>query len=165
MQSKLRLVVILAATFLGSESATQTSFEEYADVGRRLSASLDACLAGSASWNSDVACNDRLRSQCQDEGPGGETTYGLTACNSVLLKAWDAELNRLWPAVKTMHEDRGSRELLEAQRAWIAFRDAECAFASQRWEGGSMAAYTGGFCAVRMTAERVADFRAFLRER
>jgi uncharacterized protein YecT (DUF1311 family) len=46
--------------------------------------------------------------------------------------------------------------LLEAQRAWIMFRDANCAF----WDdpaGGQSAAVTAKECILTMTADRASE--------
>lgn len=51
----------------------------------------------------------------------------------------DAELNKTHKALLTKLPDAGSKEKLEeSQRAWLAFRDAEAAFAPDQTRGGSM---------------------------
>lgn len=52
----------------------------------------------------------------------------------------DAELNRTYEALLAKLPDTGSKQKLkESQRAWLAFRDAEAAFAADQARGGSMA--------------------------
>lgn len=157
----------LAAAALAAALATAVSAQddlgEYEPVAQRLAVELVACLAASDAREGDAACADRLQALCVEEGPAGETTYGLAACAQALTRVWDGELNRLWPAVLAAEGATSGERLRDAQRAWIAFRDAECLFEAARWEGGSMGAYAGGFCVAGMTAERVADFRALLR--
>lgn len=152
------------ALLLAGPAAAQEELGEYEPVAQRLGVELAGCLAASASREGDVACAGRLQALCVEEGPAGETTPGLAACSHALTRAWDGELNRLWPSALAAQGEGGAERLRDAQRAWIAFRDAECLFEAARWEGGSMGAYAGGFCVAGMTAERVADLRALLRD-
>src|SRR6266436_9869073 len=51
----------------------------------------------------------------------------------------DAELNSTYAALMAKLPDAESkRKLKESQRAWLAFRDAEAAFAGDQTRGGSM---------------------------
>jgi len=59
-----------------------------------------------------------------------------TDCLAGVYAAADAALNRVWPQVMRDHpsggdRDRHRREIRAAQRAWIAFRDADCQAASK----------------------------------
>jgi uncharacterized protein YecT (DUF1311 family) len=52
----------------------------------------------------------------------------------------DAELNKTYEALLTKLSDTESKQKLkETHRAWLAFRDAEAAFAADQLRGGSMA--------------------------
>ncbi len=52
----------------------------------------------------------------------------------------DAELNKTYEALLAKLPDAESKQKLkESQRAWLAFRDAEAAFAADQARGGSMA--------------------------
>jgi uncharacterized protein YecT (DUF1311 family) len=56
------------------------------------------------------------------------------------FKKADAELNSTYAALMAKLRDAESkRKLKESQRAWIAFRDAEAAFAADQFRGGSAA--------------------------
>ena len=52
--------------------------------------------------------------------------------------------------------DGGQRveALRDAQRAWIAFRDAECAMEYAAWGTGSIRSIAGADCMMSLTAER-----------
>jgi uncharacterized protein YecT (DUF1311 family) len=57
--------------------------------------------------------------------------------------------------VSKLTEER-KKALLEAQRAWIRFRDANCTF----WDdpaGGQRAAVTAKECILTMTADRASE--------
>src|SRR6266478_2114836 len=52
----------------------------------------------------------------------------------------DAELNKIYEALLAKLTDaEGKEKLKQSQRAWLAFRDAEAAFAADQARGGSMA--------------------------
>ena len=50
--------------------------------------------------------------------------------------------------------------LRAAQRAWIAFRDAECGLEYALWGSGSMRNIAGTDCLMHMAAERTIELRA-----
>lgn len=53
-------------------------------------------------------------------------------------------------------------EIVEnAQRAWLAFREAECLMAYAGWGGGSMRNIASSACDLRMTAERAVALRSW----
>jgi uncharacterized protein YecT (DUF1311 family) len=70
----------------------------------------------------------------QECNPSDESQMGMNICADADYKAADAKLNEAYREVmKRMSDDAEGRKLLQtAQRTWIAFRDAECAFFSQR---------------------------------
>ncbi len=49
-----------------------------------------------------------------------------------------------------------------AERAWIAFRDAECAFSASGGEGGSAYPMTVSMCAAHLTTARTEQLSSFL---
>jgi uncharacterized protein YecT (DUF1311 family) len=76
----------------------------------------------------------------------------------------DAELNRLYQKIESRLADSHDvrRELIAAQRAWIAFRDAECRFAASGVEGGSAYPQVYQACQEDLTRARIADFNGYL---
>ena len=111
------------------------------------------------------------------EQPGGQTTVGMAECLGAETQAWDSLLNALWPRLKAAAQDADAVEspqdmglpgraesLLAAQRAWIAFRDAECRHAYAQGGMGTIRTLYGASCQLDETAERALEFRAWLRE-
>lgn len=134
---------------------------------------LRACLAASDTMDGDRACEGLVHRACEAGQGAGErhTTIGMSRCALTEAAAWDVLLNEAWKPLRASAkrqdaEDGGGRAdtLLRAQRAWIAFRDADCAYEYARWGLGSMRQITGAACMARRNAERVRDFRAWLRE-
>jgi len=79
-------------------------------------------------------------------------------------KAADAELNRLYQKIESRLSDNAAakHELVSAQRAWVAFRDAECKFAASGAEGGSVYPDVVEACLQDLTEARVQNFNAYL---
>lgn len=51
---------------------------------------------------------------------------------------------------------------VSAQRAWLKFRQAECAFKSKRVEGGTAHSMAVAACYANLDAERIKDFLHYL---
>jgi len=88
----------------------------------------------------------------------------MTACAGMAFEAADAELNaRYREVVARLSGNPEARDLLvQAQRAWIAFRDGECAFASAGVAGGSIHPMIVTSCRTRLTEARTADLEGYL---
>jgi uncharacterized protein YecT (DUF1311 family) len=76
----------------------------------------------------------------------------------------DAELNKLFQQIKSRLEDNAdiAKLLVPAQRAWIAYRDAECDFSSSAVEGGSIYPVIATTCRDKLTQRRIEDFKSYL---
>ena len=73
----------------------------------------------------------------------------------------DAELNSTYAALMAKLPDADSkRKLKESQRAWIAFRDAEAAFAADQFRGGSAAPVLRWTSMTQTTEQRIRQFKA-----
>lgn len=71
----------------------------------------------------------------------------------------DAELNRVYKKLLDSLDEDGKAKLVKAQRAWIAYRDAESEFAADEARGGSMAPMLLYGAQAKMTRQRVAALR------
>jgi len=98
--------------------------------------------------------------QCLD-APTGQSTAGMIQCVGEELKIQDAALNVAWGETTASMNARQKAGLLKAQRAWIAFRDADCA---SRYDPdwGSMSTISANFCMLRRTVERTIELEEFL---
>ena len=133
---------------------------------------LTRCYEAAADAEAKAACLGRMSAACMETEEGGETTLGMTFCLGAEADAWDSYLNveyaetRAWARAADKDEAAYFPEfavraetLLEAQRAWIAFRDAECALEYAQWGAGSMRNIAHATCRMQMTAERTLDLR------
>jgi uncharacterized protein YecT (DUF1311 family) len=99
--------------------------------------------------------------ECLDKA---KTQADINACADKSYKAADAELNKLYKEItQRLDSDADAKKrFVAAQRNWVAFRDAECSFATSRSEGGSVYPMVYAGCLGGLTTKRVADFKQYL---
>jgi uncharacterized protein YecT (DUF1311 family) len=111
-----------------------------------------------------------LADACMEQEEGGYSTQGMAICMQAEARFWDEWLNteyrRLVAILRAADEAEAAiapeyavreERLRAAQRAWIAFRDAECALEYAQWGMGSMRLLSGASCLSTMTFQRVTD--------
>ncbi|MGQ0590400.1 MAG: lysozyme inhibitor LprI family protein [Sphingosinicella sp.] len=101
-----------------------------------------------------------------------QTQQDMNGCAARDFEQADRALNETWPRVlayvrgqdEDMDDGRPSGEsrLREAQRAWIAFRDAHCTVDSYAMRGGSAEPLLYNGCRARITEARTAQLRALI---
>lgn len=99
-----------------------------------------------------------------DECADAEDQATLNACAGKVLAEADRKLNADYKAIeKRLADDVAAKKrFVAAQRAWIAFRDAECAFQTSAVEGGSIQPMIDANCRAALTSQRVEQFRTYL---
>ncbi len=127
-----------------------------------------ACFAEALPGDVAPDCLGAASNVCQ-QAPGGSTTIGITDCIVAETAVWDVLLNELYAARRGEFERADALEersavdrtdaLRDAQRAWIAFRDANCLLAFARWQVGSIRHVVGANCHLTMTAQRAIELR------
>jgi uncharacterized protein YecT (DUF1311 family) len=97
--------------------------------------------------------------------PSGQSTAGMIDCVGTEWQAQDARLNRAYrDALKRLELPRQKAALQKAQRAWIAFRDAECAsLYDQDW--GTISRVEAAGCRLDRTARRADELEDYRRAR
>ena len=91
---------------------------------------------------------------CMDKANG--VNPDMIDCILAETKQQDARLNENYKRLMSKLSGIRKKALLEAQRAWIRFRDANCTF----WDdpaGGQSAAVTAKECILTMTADRASE--------
>lgn len=146
------LICVLAATAIGASVHAQS--QEAATYGKAL-------LQCYASDSDKLACLGRTAEACMAREKDGDTTIGSVRCLGAETEIWDDKLNAEYKTTRSFYagmdaDDDGRRvdALLKAQRAWIAFRDAECAMEYSAWGAGSIRSIIGADCLMSLTAER-----------
>lgn len=121
---------------------------------------VDACLAATPRGGVDPDCIGQAARACQ-EIPGYASTVGASACLMAEHDAWDRILNDQYREAAALLGGplQVGDQLRTAQRAWIAFRDADCTLAYDRYGGGSMRVIASADCQMRHTARRALELR------
>jgi len=80
------------------------------------------------------------------------------------LRKADQALNHTFREIENrLSDDAGAKaRLVSAQRAWIAFRDAECTFQSSGDDGGTAAPMAIAACRTALTTDRTEQLKAYL---
>ena len=92
-----------------------------------------------------------------------QTQAGMNAQARADFERADAELNKTYETLLTKLPDaEGKEKLKESQRGWLAFRDAEAAFAADQARGGSMAPTIRYEVMAELTQQRIKQLKARL---
>lgn len=107
-------------------------------------------------------CIGDAAAACQSQ-PGGDTTLGISACLQGEAQAWDDLLNAQYKGARARMLEQGGTDLadqlLDAQRAWITFRDADCGLVYAIWAEGSIRTVMASDCYLHKTAQRALELR------
>ena len=151
----MRALVLVLASWSGAAAAQ--------DTGAVLT-----CLRDAARGE---ACIGHVSKACMAARADGETTLGMVDCIGAETAAWDGLLNVVYRdrmAEAKAADASGdvlapdltrSATLRAAQRAWIAFRDAECLMRRAQYGSGSLGQVAGANCLLDETAFRVLALR------
>ncbi len=88
--------------------------------------------------------------------------FQLQQCAALGFRDADAELNRTYQVALSASSGAAVEKLKQAQRLWIAFRDAECEWEAARYEGGTLAPVVFGNCLGIITRDRSKQLRSAL---
>ncbi len=93
-----------------------------------------------------------------------ETQMAMNACAASDFHAADARLNATYNEVMTRVRglDDARKLLVTSELAWVRFRDAECAFATNQVSGGSIRPMIQSSCETDLTKQRTRQLRAYL---
>lgn len=133
---------------------------------------LAACLGRAGDDTARHGCIGKSSDACM-AAPGGASTVGIGQCLGAETADWDALLNTSYTQAmaraKTFDAalNKGEGEITEtapllkqAQRNWIAFRDASCTYQAARYQGGTMSGTTYASCVLGLTADQALRLRA-----
>lgn len=79
----------------------------------------------------------------------------LAGCHQNVLEESDALLNKEYGELINYLSGANKRNLIDAQKLWIKFRDADCHFSDPRDEDGSIASANRAACLADRTIERL----------
>jgi uncharacterized protein YecT (DUF1311 family) len=88
------------------------------------------------------------------------TQAEMNACAAEDFLRADARLNAVYKQAMKAIDPARQPKLKAAQRAWLAFRDAECEFEASEAEGGTMQPMLRNGCKAEVTKARIAQLTA-----
>ena len=102
--------------------------------------------------------------QAADDCANAQDQTTMDVCASDAFKKSDKQLNDVYKQIGTRLKDDADKTklLVTAQRAWVAFRDAECAFSSSGVTGGSVYPMIHSMCLDGLTQTRAKDLQTYL---
>lgn len=114
---------------------------------------LSAILAGTVRASSTTPNCQSPRNQLE-----------INLCAGLEAYTADQRLNEVYKKVKAKiaNDPQSTKELIEAEKAWIKFRDSECRFAANRYRGGTIAPAIYSGCAKKLTTERIQHLEEYL---
>jgi uncharacterized protein YecT (DUF1311 family) len=88
----------------------------------------------------------------------------LNECYGKAYRKADSELNAIYKQINERLKDRtaSAKLLIAAQKAWIAFRDAECNFSTSASAEGSVYPMTQAICLEGLTTKRIDELKNYL---
>ncbi len=90
---------------------------------------------------------------------GVAVTSDLVSCLSTAKDASDAKLNSVYQSIRKRLEGEDSSRLVEAQRIWIKYRDANCSAERALYEGGTAKYPAFLACVEAMTRTRTKELQ------
>ncbi|GAA5236017.1 DUF1311 domain-containing protein [Verticiella sediminum] len=98
---------------------------------------------------------------CMDKAGG--VTQGMMNCIQTEAERQDARLNAAYKALGERIGQARKDTLRDAQRAWLRYRDANCAFYDDP-DGGTLARVAANVCVMRMSAQRADELEVLARQ-
>jgi uncharacterized protein YecT (DUF1311 family) len=96
--------------------------------------------------------------------PADRTTLQQEGCAEQQILKTDAEINSVAKAIfPLLHDDPARRRFITAQRAWFAYRRADCLSMSDVFEDGSESPVVAAQCAASRNNRRLGDLRSLRR--
>lgn len=100
----------------------------------------------------------------QDKCADAEDQATMNQCAEAAFEASDKKLNELYKQIEArLADDEDTKKLLiQAQRDWVKFRDAECRFRTAGAAGGSVVPMLVATCMDELTQSRANAFAGYL---
>jgi uncharacterized protein YecT (DUF1311 family) len=108
-----------------------------------------AALSSSPASNADLRCGSR-NDQSERE------------CFERLFARADSELNSAYSKVRSQLGRTDRQTLLQTQRAWLRYRDGQCALESSMNRGGTLEITSEVACKARLTRDRTKQLTNYL---
>jgi uncharacterized protein YecT (DUF1311 family) len=108
-----------------------------------------ACMA--APWTRPLQAEANTEENCEDR----KSTADIVECLATQTAVWERRLNAAYQKLIDDLPARRRDRLRSAQRLWLQFRDANCAYFASR--AGTIARVDAGQCLLRLTSARAIE--------
>lgn len=105
---------------------------------------------------------DKENEACKEKN---YSTIGMQECNEKTYKAWDAELNKVYKALRKAQGSKEAKAALKtSQQHWLKFRDSELNFINKMYQAqqGTYWGTVAGSTKVALIRTRVKTLQADL---
>lgn len=107
------------------------------------------------SQSNQTAPSDPIPDNCDEPA----TQLDMNLCAKAFHVEEDARLNEVYQSLKANLSPDRQAKLVAAEKAWITFRDQNCAFVRQQFSGGSVEPSIYYGCLSQITANRTAELQ------
>ena len=108
----------------------------------------------------DAAPDDPIENACYE---ADQSQQGMNRCAGDAYERADKALNAQWRQVLAQYDDPGAKKLLlESQRAWLKYRDAQCEAAAYDNRGGSIWPLINSGCLASLTRQRTQELKELI---
>ena len=94
------------------------------------------------------------------------TQLKMNHCANLSFQVADRELNQIYRQLrntfKQTKQNTQEPQLIDAQLAWLKYRDLDCKFSADRFKGGSIAPLIYSGCKETLTKQRTTILKSYL---
>jgi uncharacterized protein YecT (DUF1311 family) len=94
-----------------------------------------------------------------------QTQVEMNLCAQMRFQKAEAELNSLYNQLLALVKNDEKKLVVQAQRQWLAYREAHCKIYEEMYKGGSMLPMVIFGCREETTLSRIKELKAVLTER
>lgn len=122
---------------------------------------LPLCLFSTSLLASAVVYGEEAQQSYDDCQQSAVTTTDIVACITEAFEREDQRLNDNYQQLRSQLSDPRKEQLLTAQRAWIAYKEANCDFYADP-EGGTLARISANSCVLTETTHRADELEELM---
>jgi len=94
-----------------------------------------------------------------------QTQLEMNMQSAAEAKKADAQMTKAYKEAMSYQDEKGKKLLLEAQRAWIKYKEAHCKSAANSVEGGSAYPLVYNTCITELTKARTKELYELFEDR
>jgi uncharacterized protein YecT (DUF1311 family) len=92
-----------------------------------------------------------------------QTQREITQCADLSYRNADKKLNQVYKQLLPKLSASRKQKLINAQQAWLKFRDANCDFETSQYAGGTIAGTIYAGCLETLTQQRTQQLQEYLK--